>query len=141
MMLRRSRSRSERGVATAELALLLPFLMAVFVGVTDFARVFYYAMTITNCARNGALWACDPINATQSPYTNVTDAALADASNLSPTPTVTSTTGTDFDGQPYVSVTVTYTFQSITAFPLFPSSLTLTRTVQMRQIPLEPSFN
>jgi Flp pilus assembly protein TadG len=133
-------SRRRKAVATAELAILLPVLVTLFVGVVDFARVFYYAMTVTNCARNGALWLCDPVNATQSQYTTLQQAATADAPNLSPTPNVTSTNGTDANGEPYVEVTVTYDFKTVSGFPLFPSPFTLTKTVRMRTIQLIPNF-
>jgi Flp pilus assembly protein TadG len=126
-------------MAAAELALLLPVLVLLFVIVVDFCRLFYSCLTITNCARNGALWASDPVAQATSKYANVTDAALADASNLSPAPTVTGpTTGTDADGNPYVEVTVTYNFQLITSYLGF-NSQTLARTVRMRVAPTVPS--
>jgi hypothetical protein len=50
----------------------------------DFGRIFYYTSVIEACARNGALWASDVTGQTTSPYTNLTDAATADAAGLSP---------------------------------------------------------
>jgi len=44
-----------RGVAATELALLLPFLCFLFVITIDFARVFYFDLTVANCARNAGL--------------------------------------------------------------------------------------
>jgi Flp pilus assembly protein TadG len=126
-----------RAVAAVELALLLPFLMFVFVAGVDFARVFYQCVILTNCARNGALYGSqDPTHAADT--AGIQAAALADAGNLSPAPTVSSTIGTDSDGNPCVQVTVSYTFQMITNYVGIPSSIGLSRTVQMRVAPVLP---
>jgi Flp pilus assembly protein TadG len=45
---------SDAGSALVELAVSLPLLVLVMVGVTDFARVFYTGMELTNAARAGA---------------------------------------------------------------------------------------
>jgi Flp pilus assembly protein TadG len=120
-----------------ELAVLLPFLVFVFVIGTDFARVYYYSVTLTNSARNGAVYgSADPTHAADT--AGIQAAALADATNLSPAPAVTSATGTDADGHPCVQVTVTYTFQMITSYVGIPSAFDLSRTVQMRVAPVLP---
>jgi hypothetical protein len=131
-------SSSRRAIAAVELAWLLPFLAFIFVIAVDWARIFYYSVTVTNCARNGALYACDPPNQPYSQYSSVTAAALADAGNLSPTPTVTSTSGSDANG-PYVEVTVSYPFQTVTSFPGVPASTNLVRTVRMSLEPTTPN--
>ena len=126
-----------RGVAAVELAVLLPLLVFLLVIALDFARVYYKTLTITNCARNGAVYgSMDPTHSVDT--TGIQTAALADSTNLTPQPTVTSTTGTDDAGNPYVLVTVTTTFQTITNYPGVPSSLALTSTVQMRVAPVLP---
>ena len=55
---RATRSRAARcrrsAVAVVELAVLLPLLMLLFVMTVDFARVFYFSLTLTNCAAQGA---------------------------------------------------------------------------------------
>src|SRR5260221_3845737 len=53
-------STRERGSALVELAIALPLLVAVLVGTTDFARVFYLATELTNAARAGAHSAPSP---------------------------------------------------------------------------------
>ena len=129
--------RSRPAVAAVELAVLLPFLVFVFVIGVDFARVFYHCVTLTNCARNGAIYgSADPTHAADT--AGIQAAALADATNLSPTPTVTSATATDADGHPCVQVTVTYTFQMLTNYVGIPSAFNLSRTVQMRVAPVLP---
>jgi len=114
-----------------ELALLLPFLMFLFVVCVDFARVFYYSQTLASCARNGALYGSNLVTA-QSPYTSAEQAALADATNLSPQPTVTTTTGTDAAGNAYVKVSVAWSFHTVASFPGVPNSVNLSRSCQMR---------
>jgi Flp pilus assembly protein TadG len=132
------RGGQRRGVAAVEFAVLLPLLMLLFVLATDFSRVYYSAVTTTNCARNGALYASDPKAAVESPYASVSEAALADATNLSPQPTVASQTGTDDLGQPYVDVTVTYTFQSVSGYLGSAGNVKLVRTVRTAVAPTVP---
>ena len=149
--------RSRRAVAAVEFAVLAPFLAFMFVIAIDWARIFYYSIAVTNCARNGALYMSQQQSAvtTSSPYTDsgyvnlfvnsanpVTAAALADASDLTPTPTVTSASGSDSYG-PYVEVTVSYPFHTLTDFSvgnfLVPSSTNVTRTVRMYVPPETPN--
>lgn len=125
----RLRLRRRCGASAVELALLLPMLSLLFVFAVDFARLYYHYSIVTNCARNGALYASDPTAALESPYADVTAAASADASNLSPQPTVTSTTSADGAS---VQVTVVYPFSTVTNYPGLSNPINLTRTVQMR---------
>ncbi|MHC5540094.1 TadE family protein [Singulisphaera rosea] len=129
------RRRKSRGAAAVELAMLLPFLCYACIATVDFGRVFSDLIKVNNCARNGALFAADPAFASSTNFASAQDAALADASGMSPAPTVSSTSGTDASGNQYVEVTVTYTFQSLTAYPGIPSSVTLTRKVRMMKTP------
>jgi Flp pilus assembly protein TadG len=129
-----------KGAAAVELAILLPLLAFLFVIGVDYSRLFYHSLTVANCARNGALYGCDPTrDAAASPYTSIQQAALADASTLSPTPTVTSSYGSDSSGN-YVEVTVTYQFQTITNYPFVPNTVNISRTVRMMMIPAVPNF-
>jgi Flp pilus assembly protein TadG len=133
-----TRKVSRRGAAAVELAVLLPFLAFMFVIAVDWARIFYYSVTITNYARQGALYGSDPFAAAQSPYTSIQQAALADGPALNPQPTVTSTNGVDESGNSYVAVTVTWPFSTLTNFPGVPGQVSLSRTVQMRVAPTIP---
>jgi Flp pilus assembly protein TadG len=130
-----------RGAAVVELAILLPLLIFLFVISVDFARVYYYSVTLTNCARAGAMYASDPTTAAESPFANVQAAALADATNLTPAPGVTSTNGVDSTGHSYVEVTAAYTFQTITGFPGIPNQINLTRSVRMNISAGTPNTN
>ena len=81
MMLRSNGKRQlRRGAATAELAILLPFLAFLFVIGSDWARIFYTSMTIQNAARNAAYYASEYPGVTDKMvygYANVYDAAAA----------------------------------------------------------------
>lgn len=130
---------SRRAAAAVELALLLPLLTLFVVISVDFARLYYHHVTITNCARNGALWLCDPVAQATSKYASVDAAARADATNLDPSRlTVSSNAGVDADANPFVEVTVTYQFPLFTTYLGF-SAQTLSRTVRMRTAPVTPN--
>jgi Flp pilus assembly protein TadG len=137
------RAARRRGGAAAELAFLLPVLTFIFIVAIDFCRLFYAYNVITNCARNGALWAADPL--AQPPYSesygSLFLAAAADAGNLNPALTssnVSSSTGTDGQGNPTVIVTVTYQFNMVSSYLGF-GSVNLSRSVAMRNEPLTPN--
>jgi Flp pilus assembly protein TadG len=133
------RHQRHSATATVELAVLLPFLMFLVVIGCDYGRIVYYSVIVDNCARNGAVYAGDPVLAAQSPYPDLQTAALADAGDLSPPPTVTSVNGVDSAGNPYVDVTVSWTFQTITNYPGVPSQTVLTRTVRAQVAPNLPN--
>jgi Flp pilus assembly protein TadG len=141
MIYRSCQRQKRRAAAVVELAALLPFLAFIFVIAVDFARIFYFTQIIENCARNGALYASDPVGQTQSPYSSVQQAALSrpDVASLSPQPTVTCNPPNaqppyplDGANNPYVAVTVAWQFQTIANFPGVPKTFNVSRTVQMR---------
>jgi Flp pilus assembly protein TadG len=119
------------------LAVLLPLLCFLFVITLDFARIFYFSTTVTNCASVGAIYGSyDPTKANDT--SGIKTMALMDASNLDTTK-MTVTSSTDSATSPTtVSVTVTYTYNTITSFPGVPNQTTLTRTVTMNVTPAVP---
>ena len=140
-----------RGVAAAELALAVPLLLVILLICVDGCRLFYAYNTITNAARNGALWASDPLAnpaiaglTSQSPpyLATVQAAALADANDLNPA--LTSANITQSPSVPVVganvTVTVTYTFNLLTSYLGF-SSIPMSRQVTMRVAPDTPNPN
>ena len=154
-MIHRTR-RGRGGAASVELALLLPFLCFLFVIAVDYARLFYFAVTVQNCARNGAYYASNYPNNNYNyndiyGYKDLNDAITRDASNLSPAPTYTVGYGTSADGpfdsstEPaqdgYVQVTVSWTFNSLTKFPGVPSTVNLQRSAVMQIAPAMPTFH
>ncbi len=126
-----------RAVTAVELAALLPFLTFLFVVTVDFCRIFYFTLAVENCARNGALWACDSFAQGESPYDSVTDAARADfvqglAGELTvsdPAPVVADKTIN------YVEVTCTYEFNTITNYPGVGGPWTISRKARARVVP------
>lgn len=137
---RSGRRRHPRGAAAVEFAAVLPLLCFLLVGCVDFCRLFYHHVTVTNCARNGALYACDRTAELDSPYfvlgqrlESVRRAALADASNLSPTPTVQLLA----DGPTVVRVRVSFEFRMVSGYLGFGATF-VNRTVEMRVAPALP---
>ncbi len=120
-----------KGASVVELALLLPLLVFLFMIAIDFARIFFFSLTLMNCARAGALYASDPTTNLESPFANVQAAALADATNISPAPTITQTNGVDVNNRAYVDVTAKHKFNTIINFPGIPNQIQLQRTVRM----------
>ena len=122
-----------------ELAVLLPFLCFLLIIAVDFARIFYFSLTVTNCARNGAAYGSQsPTYAVDT--SGITTAATMDAGNLNST-LMTVSSKTDSATPPtYVDVTVSYPFTTITSFPGITSRTTLTRTVRMLVVPMLPNF-
>ena len=137
MLYRRLPGKARPAAAAAEMAVLAIPLTFLFVIGIDYARVFNPYLTVTNCARSGALYGSqDAAHAADA--AGIQAAALADAGDLSPPPGVTSATSTDASGVTYLDVTVTWTFNTVTGFPGLPTSLNLTRTVRMRVAPPTP---
>jgi Flp pilus assembly protein TadG len=133
------RNRRRRGAAAVELAILLAPLTFLLLVAIDFARVYFSTMTLLNCARNGALYASDPVAV--SKYANVSAATTADGTSLhNPTLTssnVTSTPGND-GTNPYVDVSIDYEFSMITGYLGF-TSIDLKPKVRMRVAPIVPN--
>ena len=145
-----------RGVAAVELAILAPFLAFILLATIDFARVFYYTMTIENCLHNGAIFGSQTFDNQnqqwignnqywQGPNGEIVSQGRAaselDGTNLNPVLTdsnITVANGTDADGNPVSIVTISYPFQTITQFPGIPSQLTIQRSAQMRVAPAVP---
>jgi Flp pilus assembly protein TadG len=144
--LRSGRTHRRRGASAVELALLLPMLLVMLLGAIDFCRLFYAYTTITNCARNGALWLSDPlangtVTPSQSPYATYQAAALADANGLNPaltTSNITSSSGTDSNGDPIITVKLKYNYKMITSY-LGYKTVELSRRVTMRVAPATPN--
>lgn len=159
-MIFRARALARRPAAAAvELAVLAPFLAFLFVLCVDWARIFYYSLVLENCARNGAYYASDY---GIYDYNSASDAALEDATNLSPAPTVATAYSTNPTGPynltsppssyingssaAYVQVTMTWTFNSVVDFSIvrmfqIPTQVTLQRSVDMQMAPIIPYFS
>jgi Flp pilus assembly protein TadG len=152
----RARVLRRPGAAAVECALLLPFLAFVFVIAVDFGRIIYYTITIDNCVHNGAIFASHTFDnqnqqwigtnqywqAPSGQISAVVDATLTDGANLNPALTannVTVSSGKDADGNSITTVSISYTFQTITQLPGVPSNVTIVRSCQIRVAPATPS--
>src|SRR5215510_9980754 len=148
-----------RGATVLELALVLPFLMFLFVIAIDYARVFYYGVILENCARNGAYYASNYPNANYVyndiyGYKSLDEAVFKDAANLinsakpEDNPKYHVSYGHQVDGDSedaamssgYVRVTMTWNFRTITQFPGVPGRVHLRRSVIMKMAPTSPEF-
>ena len=129
---------TRRGAALAEMALLLPFIALMFVAAVDFCRVYYCAQTVESCARSGALYASGTSSASTgtSPTDAATQAAVLEGTSLDP-PLQAQNVAVSFDSST-VTVTVTYTFQTITSFPGLGGPYTVQRSVTMAMAPKAP---
>jgi Flp pilus assembly protein TadG len=146
---RRRGGGSDTGSALVELAVALPVLILIVFGTTDFARVFYTAMELTNAARAGAQFGATSVvrsgdtGGMQSAATaaiNVTGVtAVASRScfcasnNGGSFPGAACTATCGFGRHMVVSVTVTAskTFTTIAPIPGIPNSIALTRTATL----------
>lgn len=124
----------ERGQGLVELALTLPVMLIMFVTASDFARVYFADVTVTNAARNGAQYAA--LSAANAADTSgIRDAVLEEATDLSSEPTVGVATGTDALGNQYVEVTVAYNFDTLMNLPGLPGSYLVSRKLRMEVSP------
>jgi Flp pilus assembly protein TadG len=130
-----SRAPARRGAAAVEFAIALPLLLALLVISIDFARAYSVAQVVTDCARNGAIYASHPDLRDRSPFETTEDAAVAGATKLSPEPTVTVDEGVDSTGRGYAEVTVSYPFELVSGLGGGYTSITISRTVRARLYP------
>src|SRR5262245_38524272 len=161
MLYKSSHHSKRRGVATLELAVLTPFLVFLFLLAVDYARIFYFSVTLQNCARNGAYFASKYPNNSNIfndiyGYKTLDEAVMSDAATMydpdkpSTKPTYTMSYSTSKDGpfdlttEPstsgYVQCKVQWTFHSLTNFPWIPTSVDMTRTSIMEIAPALPKF-
>ncbi len=133
--------RDHDGQSMIELALLLPLLVFGLLGGADLARAFAVQLAVENGARAGA--ESYAINST--PTIPAAQAAVIAEMNRTPTVNATSSNASVTEAQAdgvtacihppplatpcYVKVRVTYTFQTVTAWPLVPNTANFDRAV------------
>ena len=114
--------RQERGAALLEMALTLPLLLLVCVGILEFGRAYQTWQVMTNAAREGARIAVLPgitnTDVTNRVQTYLTNGQLPNAAsatvNIDRTQTISIGTGT----APAAQVTVNYPFDFIVLDPI-----------------------
>jgi Flp pilus assembly protein TadG len=143
---------STAGAATVELALIIPVLVLIMLGLLDMGRVFYGAITVVSAARAGVAYgSMSPVHADNIPA--MVAAAQADAVDVngltfaaaktcecpsespptvSCTLTVCPNAAVDGNVRIYVETTVTGTFSTTLPYPGIPNTISISRTAKMR---------
>jgi len=133
-------------MAAVELAMLLPVLVTMVLGCTDFGRFAYNYIAVTNAARAGASYGImnNYTTSTQSSWAaGVTQAAKDEMTQQVGTANIANMQVTvlpiqDTNGLRRVRVTVTYPFTTVVNWHWvglgLPSSLTLQQQAEMRLI-------
>ncbi len=138
--------RSASGIAVVELVFLLFILGMILWGTTDFARLFYAAIKVTDGARAGAAWGVQS-NGHTADGTGIEETAGHNASDLAGFTTSSSPkcwcdngdvadciTGTCSEGIPqvWVEVHTEKTFEMLVNFPGIPHTVPLGQYTRMR---------
>ena len=135
------------GQSLVELALVLPVLLLLLVGIIEIGRFSYYSILVANAARAGAQYGAQNL-ATAADAGAIRAAARNDGlPSLTVTPsqscgcngaalnacsTIVPTCALPEHPLVYVQVTATGTFTSLFSYPGLPGSVTLTSTEKMR---------
>jgi Flp pilus assembly protein TadG len=132
---------SRRGMATVEMAIVLPVLLLLALACADFGRVVHGFVTVANAARCGAEYgSMHKFTAfTESSWQTQVRQAVRDEmeglAGFEPAELqVKVTTTTDEDDLFRASVEVVYPFRMVVNWPALPAATTLRHTVLMRQI-------
>lgn len=149
----RNSAQNEKGSALVELALILPLLLLLFMGIVDLGRAFYYSNSVARAAEAGALYgAQNPTDTTG--MVDASDQAMstgfgsakdmkgksatasygcecADGTGKS-TACSTAPSCTNMNTVYYVTVQANAAFKPLLPWPGVPSSFSLSSTVTMR---------
>lgn len=145
-------ARNQRGSALVELALILPLILLLFMGIIDLGRAFFYSNTVARAAEAGALYgAQNPTDTTGmiDASDQAMSAAFATAQDVSGvnSSAVYGCECSDGTGQSasctvtpsctanqvyYVTVTSNATYKTLVPWPGIPSSISMSSTVTMR---------
>jgi Flp pilus assembly protein TadG len=135
-----------RAAAAVELALILPLLVFIVLLCVDFGRFAYTYIAVHNAVRAGGAYAImNPVdtnnNDEKTAWDNAVQTAARDemtnqtgynANNLTVTTTITDDETTGFRN---IRIEASYSsFTTVVPWPGIPSSLTLTKAVEMRAI-------
>jgi Flp pilus assembly protein TadG len=138
----------DRGQSVLELALILPLLLLLMVGVIEIGRFAYYSILVANAARAGAQYGAQSLT-TAADQTGISNAGQNDAQNVTGL-LVTSTqrcgcSGTGLSGTcpatgcaapdhplVYVQVTATGDFNPLFQYPGVSNAFSVTSTETMR---------
>ena len=138
---------ADSGAALVEMTMIMPLLLLMVLGVGDFGRIMYTAITLSHAARAGAAYGAQS-NGHAGDVPGIVLAAEEEAQDIAPI-AVTSQRVCECTGgaavsctiascggygapRAFVEVTVTRTFSTLVPFPGVPSSVPLSRTAKVR---------
>ena len=140
--------KSESGGALVELAVVLPVLILIAVGVMDYGRVYYTSVTVVNAARAGAEWGAygmtgsvnndaqmqsfAQLEGAEAGSINVTSGHVCRCSPNGATTSCTTSCGGYGNPQVYVTVTATKTVSLLLRYPGLPATITISRSATFR---------
>ena len=114
------------GAAAMELAVLIPFLLFLFVGSVDLARFFYNSQVIAECARATAQFGSNPNLSEKTEYESAEEFGKVLIKDLLPPPKITISQGMDGSMNSFIEVEVQQQLQLVC--PIFlKSNLTITK--------------
>lgn len=139
--------RAEQGISLVEMALVIPFLLLIVIGVVDFGRAYYLYNEVVGAAHAGAIYGSQfptdttgmqtagtnnapdvsGISVTASYGCECLDGTLASAS-CSSAPSCASSNNEVY----YVQVTATATYTPLLPWPGIPSSVPMSESVEVR---------
>jgi len=146
---RSARLGDSRGASIAELALLLPILLLMLIGLIDFGRAYYLSTEVSAAASAGGLYGCQTTTTAQD-TTGIKAAATAAAPNVSgmTVPTVSvacqcsGSSGSVSCSSPgcsssshvieWLTVGTSATYKPLFPYPGIPSSITLAGQATLR---------
>jgi hypothetical protein len=133
-------SRDRRAAAAVEFAVILPILVTIVLGCVDFGRFCYAHISVTNAAREGAyyaslhpprsndvglaVWTRDIAAVAKTELSGRLDESKLEVPAVVPID--------ELSGLKRVRVEVRYTFEMLVKWPLLPSTMVLSRAVEMR---------
>lgn len=130
-----------RAIAAVELVCVLPVLLLLAFGATDFGRVVYTYFVVSNAARCGAEYGCmhkvTPINEAdwRANVRAAIDAEISGAPGYDPTRVNAHVTWTPENNGLYsAAVDVTYPFELVVNWPGIPTPLPIHHYVEMHQV-------
>lgn len=100
--------KSEKGQSLVETALVIPILIILLFGITDFGRVFHTYLTLDHAGREGARWASIGKSTGEVKARVLSSAGGLDTSKLGVTVASSGNSGDD------ATITLTYPFEFLT---------------------------
>jgi Flp pilus assembly protein TadG len=129
----RRQRRLDRAQSLVEFALVLPVLLILALAAVDYGRAYFDYISVTNAARNGAVFASASEEAAAD-EAGIRSAVLNELGEVQDgdSVVVTVATGSDAQGKTFANVTVRHTFRTVFSWPGLPTSFPIQRSVQMR---------